>query len=320
MPRPKQSEIARLLKPNPDLSETKPNDFIPGRQKEPDIGDKDALSEYLQKITKQDIADRDSWGFIDKQAYNEKSYYGIKDEFFSNFPHPHASNFPEPITPTLVDVGVTQMQSALFRNPMKTVNVEGVGREDRPYAPLVQHVMNHSNGIESEIHDIQGTNIFRILLRGTSFIKTWLDIGGEFKLRHASIPMQLVYKPIRGNGCQRDKCDHISQFIPLTENDWKFRQGLKVGGKPVYENLDLVAPGFDPAADSLGGEEMQLLKNQVTGMDVQTADARDLRWIVETKLTYYPPEKFKAVELIVWWSLRAGIIHRVVEVDPSINL
>ena len=318
MPRPKQSEIVNLLRPNPDI-DLKANDAIPKNQSEPDIGDKDVLSEYLQKITKQDIADRDSWGFIDKQTYNEKSYYGIKDEFFSNWPWPRASNFIEPITPTLVDVGITQMQSALFRNPMNTVNVEGVSKEDKLYAPLVQHVMNYTNGVETEIHDVQGTNLFRILLRGTGFMKSWLDIGDEFKLRHASIPMQLVYKPIRGNGCQRDKCDHISQFIPLTENDWMFRRGIKIKGKDVYENLDLIAPGFEPASDSLGGEELQLLKNQITGMDIQTADARDLRWMVETQLTYYPPEKFKAVELIVWWSLRAGIIHRVVEVDPSIK-
>ena len=308
---PKPSEIINLLRPNPDL-EVKPNDMIPMGQQRPDIGEDDALSSYLQKITRQDIQDRDNFGFVEKQVYNDKSYFEIKDEFFNNWPHPNASNFPVPITSTLVDVGWAHIQAAMFRNPLKTVLVSGVGKEDRPYSPLVAHVMNFENGVESEVYDIQGTNAFRTLLRGTGFVKTWLDMGDIFKIRHASIPMQLIYKPIRGNGCQRNQCDHISQFIPLNESDWKFRQGLTFNGKKVYENLDMLAPGFDPA-ESLGSEEMKLLQNQITGMDVDTSDKRGLRWLVETKLTYYPPGQFRAKELIVWWSLRHGIIHRVIE-------
>ncbi len=308
---PKPSEIISLLRPNPDL-EVKPNDMIPQGQSRPDIGSDDALSAYLQKITKQDIQARDSFGFVEKQTYNDKAYFEIKDDFFSNWPHPNASNFPEPITSTLVDVGWAHIQAAMFRNPMKTVLVGGIGKEDKPYAPLVAHVMNFENGVESEVYDIQGTNAFRTLLRGTGFVKTWLDMGDVFKIRHASIPMQLVYKPVRGNGCQRDKCDHITQFIPMTEADWKFRIGLTNNGKKIYENLDMIAPGFD-MAESLGAEEMQLLANQITGMDIDTADKRDLRWMAETKLTYYPPGKFRAIELIVWWSLRHGLIHRVIE-------
>ena len=45
---------------------------------------------------------------------------------------------------------------------------------------------------------------------------------------------------------------------------------------------------------------MSLLKTQVTGMDVDVSDKRDLRWMVETHMTYYPPEKKKAVEIVVW--------------------
>lgn len=308
---PKPSEIVNLLRPNPDL-EVQPNDMIPRAQPRPDIGEDDALSTYLQKITRQDIQDRDSFSFVEKQSYNDKAYFEIKDEFFSNWPHPNASNFPEPITSTLVDVGWAHIQASMFRNPLKTVLVTGIGKEDKPYAPLVAHVLNFQNGVESEVYDIQGTNAFRTLLRGTGFVKTWMDMGDIFKIRHASIPMQLIYKPIRGNGCQRNQCDHISQFIPMNESDWKFRMGLTNKGQKIYENLDMIAPGFEPS-DSLGGEEMKLLQNQITGMDVDMSDKRDLRWMVESKLTYYPPGKFKAVELIVWWSLRHGIIHRVIQ-------
>src|SRR3990167_2151889 len=159
-------------------------------------------------------------------------------------------------------------------------------------------------------------NAFRVLKNGTGFIKTWLDVGDDFRIRHASIPLHLVYKPIRGNGCQRDKTPYTHQLIPMNEEDWKFRKGLKIGGKSVYENLDLLAPGFEPA-ESLMAEEMRMLQNQITGMDVEGHETKNMRYMIESHATYYPPEKLKAVEIIVWWSLRHGLIHRVVENDPQ---
>ena len=316
MARPKQSQLIALLRrPNPDL-ERKPGDIIPGKQPEPDIGDKDALSEFLRRTMRDCVTQREDYGFQEKQAYNERTYYGIKNDFFSHWPWENASNFPEPITPTFVDVGWTQIQAAMFRNPMKTVIVSGIGKEDRPYAPLVAHTMNWENGVENELYDIQGMNAFRVLKNGTGFIKTWLDIGDDFRIRHASIPLHLVYKPIRGNGCQRDKTPYTHQLIPMNEEDWKFRKGLKIGGKSVYENLDLLAPGFEPA-ESLMAEEMRMLQNQITGMDVEGHETKNMRYMIESHATYYPPEKLKAVEIVVWWSLRHGLIHRVIENDPD---
>ena len=211
-------------------------------------------------------------------------------------------------------MAVTQIQGAMFKNMMRTVNVSGFGKEDKPYAPLVAHVLNWENAVENELYDVQGANIFRIVKNGTGFLKTWLDVGDEFKVKHASIPLHLVYKPIRGNGCQRDKTPYYHQLIPMDENDWKFRQGLKIKGKNVYENLDMIAPGFEPA-ESLMAEEMRLLQNQITGMDVEGMESKDLRYMVETPMTYYPPKKLKAVEIIVWWSPRHGLIHRIIELD-----
>lgn len=316
MPRPKPSEIIRLLKPNPDLAEQKPGDTIPGAQPEPNVGDKDTLSQHLQKTLRECIRQREDFGFQEKMAYNEKSYYGIKDEFFSHWPWENASNFKEPITPTFVDVGRTQIQAVMFRNQAKTVLVRGFGKEDKPYAPLVAHVMNWENAAENEFYDVQSLNVFRVLKDGTGFVKTWLDVGDEFRVRHASIPMRLIYKPIRGNGCQRDKAPYYHQLIPLNEWEWKFRQGLTIGGKKVYENLDLLTPGFEPT-ESLAQEEMLLLQNQITGMDVEGAEQRDMRYLVETPMTYYPPGQFRAKEIVVWWSPRLGLIHRVIELDAK---
>lgn len=315
MPRPKPSDIVRLLKPNPDLEDRKPGDIIPGKQPEPDIGDKDKLSEHLLATLRDCIKERDDFAWAEKRAYDERAYNGIKNEFFSHWPWDNASNFQEPITPTFVDVGTTQIKGVMFRNPERTVIVSGVGKEDRPYAPLVAHTLNWENAAENELYDVQGLNVFRTLKNGTGFVKTWLDVGDEFRVKHSSIPAGLVYKPIRGNGCQRDKTPYYHQIIPLTENDWKFRQGLKIGGKAVYDHLDLITPGFEPA-ESMMAEEMLMLQGQVTGMDVEN-EARRQRYMIETPITYYPPGKFRAVELIVWWSPRLGIIHRVIELDAE---
>ncbi len=314
---PKQSELVELLKrPNPDLEE-KPNDIIPGVQKDPGL-DKDKLSEYLNKTIKNDINDRETYGFSERMAYNEKAYNGIKDEFMQNWPWPRASAYPVPISPVLEDVGVSQIQNAMFRNPEKTVNVKGWGKEDKPYAPLVAHIHNWQNSVGTGIYDVQGQNIQRTLRHGTGFVKTWMDIGEEYSIRHASVPIHLVYKPVKEDGCQRHQTSHITHLIPLNENDWMFRKGLKIGSKPVYENLELIAPGFSQS-ETLTQEELKLLENQITGLSISEVDARDYRYMAETQLTYYPPNSTRAKELIVWWSLRHGVIHRVIENEDLIR-
>src|SRR3990167_11502220 len=134
MPTPKQSELVAQFRDKTEV-DLKPNDVIPKDQPEPDI-DKDKLSEFLVKTLRNDIQDRETWGFTERMAYNEKAYNGIKDEFMQNWPYPRASAYPVPISPVLEDVGVSQIMGAMFRNPMKTLNVAGWGKEDRPYAPL----------------------------------------------------------------------------------------------------------------------------------------------------------------------------------------
>lgn len=304
--KPKQSQIADLLRPNPDLQRG-PGDRIPGaKDGEPDI-DKDFLSEELVKSFRQCIQDRAAFGFETKRRYDDEAYYGIKNEFFSNWPWPGASNFLEPITPTLVDVGVSHVHETMFRDVSKTILVEGIGKEDSPYAPLVSHVLNFEVGIDSNMIEAQGDNIFRTFQKGTGFLKTWVDFGDEFKIRNASIPIHLCFKPIYKSGCQRADVPYIHQLIPLNENEWKFRQGI---GR--YEHLEAVTPGWG-MGEALTQEDVNLIQSQITGLDVTAADSRDMRYLVETPITHYPKGKFKALELIVTWSPKNGIIHRVVE-------
>ena len=73
--------------------------------------DEDYLSEELVRSLRDMIRDRESFGFEAKRRYDDESYYGIKDEFFNNWPWPGASNFSEPIIPTMVDVGSTHIHS-----------------------------------------------------------------------------------------------------------------------------------------------------------------------------------------------------------------
>lgn len=308
--RPKQSDLIRLLKPNPDLQNS-PADIIPGKQTKPDI-DEDYLSEELVRTLRDCIRDRESFGFEYKRRYDDESYYGIKDKFFDNWPWPGSSNFLEPITPTLVDVGYTHIHAAMFRDKLKAVGVEGVGKEDRPYAPLVAHVLNWEFAIDSNMFEVQISNAFRTLQKGTGFVKTWVDFGDNFRMKNASVPLELVYKPIRKSGCQRQDTWFTHQLIPMDENDWKFRQGLRQDGKTIYENFDLIAPGWG-AGEAFSAEDSMLIKSQITGLDVSASDKRDLRYMVETHITHYPKGKFKAMELAVWWSPKHGMIHRLIE-------
>lgn len=308
--KPKQSDLVRLLKPNPDLQNS-PADIIPGKQAIPDL-DEDYLSEELVRTLRQCIQDRESFGFEYKRRYDDESYYGVKDEFFNNWPWPGSSNFIEPITATLVDVGYTHIHAAMFRDRLKTVGVSGVGKEDRPYAPLISHVMNWEVGVDSNMFETQISNSFRTLQKGTGFVKTWVDYGDNFKIRNASVPLQLVYKPIRKSGCQRQDTWFTHQLIPLDETDWKFRQGIRINGKPVYKHLDLIMPGWG-AGEAFSAEDSQLVQSQITGLDISGSDKRDLRYMVETHITHYPKGKFKALELVVWWSPKHGMIHRYIQ-------
>lgn len=306
----KPSEIAKLLRPNPDLQKG-PMDTIPQGQAIPDL-DEDFLSEELVRALRSDMQDRDTFGFEAKRRYDDFAYYEQKDEFFSNWPWPGASNFPEPITSTMVDVGFTHLQSAMFRDKMKTVNVSGVGKEDRPYAPLVEHTLNWQIGIDSNMYETQLSNCFRTIQKGTGFVKSWVDFGDNFRLKTASVPLHLIFKRIRGAGCQRDNCQGYHQLIPLTPNEWLFRQGIRIGNKPVYKNLEMILPGFSPGM-GFTSDDAQLLMSQITGLDVAGSDSREIRYMVESHWTHYPKGKFKAVELVVWWSPRNGMIHRVIE-------
>lgn len=309
---PNQEEAANILNQGvaPNLNR-RPNDMTPQDQPEPTI-DKKALIQYLVKTTENDINDRDNFGFNSNLEYDLKAYYGIKDKFMMNWPHPNASAYPVPITPVHVDVGYTQIQNTMFRNPEKTVNVGGIGKEDRKYAPFVGAIHNWQNSVESNVYDVQSSNIFRTLLHGTGFVKTFLDVSQQFKFKHASVPLNLIYKSIKGEGCQIDDgCDHITQLIPLTENEWKFRVGLKFKGKTVYEDLDKLQPGFKPL-EGINAESLKNLESQITGLDVEGQESRELRYFAETHLTYYPPNSFKPIELVVWWSLSGNMIHRVI--------
>src|SRR3990167_1327084 len=303
--------LTRLRQPNPDLSQ-KPTDKIPGKQVTPDVGDIKYLQECLLKSLRSCIYQRETYGFNEKRLYDVKAYYGIKDEFLMNWPWPRASAFPEPITPTLVDTGKTNIQNALFRNPLKTMLCTGVGPEDKPLAPKVVSVMNWQVGMESNMYSVQDANAFRVLLHGTGWVKTWIDIGDEFKLNNASVPIENIYVPIKSSGCQRGQTEFIHEFIPMTYNDMQFRMGLKIGSKPVYDKLDLILPGFK-ISESLTFEEMQMLQSQVTGLDVQQADQNDLYYMVETHCTFYPKGQYKAKELLIHWSPKGGTIHRIIE-------
>lgn len=310
MARPSGDELLEILKrPNPDL-EVAQSDINERGQKDADI-DKEKLGQYLIELVRKDLMDRESFGFDKKRQYDIKSYFGLKDEFFSSWPWPHASNFPEPITPVMVDTGYTNIASAMFRNPLHTVSVIGIGPEDKVYAPKVSSFVNWQVGVESNMQEVQDSNIFRTILNGTGFVKTWIDIGSEFAIKNASIPIENILKPAYGEGCQKDNCDHIFQIVPLTENEKKFRETLRHNGKLVYDGMDNLVKGVN--VSDADRELQRSLMSRVSGIDLERVESSDLYFWVEGHLTYYPPGSMRARELIVKFCLNNGYVNRVVD-------
>jgi hypothetical protein len=297
----------RMREGTPDLS-VKANDTIPGNQSDPDINEED-LKEVLQKSFKSIIGDRDSGRWVDKRNYEIAAYFGIKDDFYSNFPWPNSSNFPEPITPVLMDTGQSNIMASMFRNKLKTTAVSGIGPEDKRAEKFVGNVMNWQFGVECDMYQVQDATAFWTFLHGTGTVKALIDLSDEYRLKPVSVRIQNMYVPFYSKGYQKKDTDIVHQIIPWSNADYESRKLLKINGKSVYEGLDELLPGFRVGQMS-GSDEQKVLESQITGIDLSAEESREMRFPVETYITFYPRESTKAVELIVWWNPATGTIFR----------
>ena len=106
-----------LVERTPDLQEKSPFDTIPDVDRNDLTNlDEDHLRKYIVSAFQNMITDRQDYGWLEKKEHAIKSYYGKKNEALRHIPHENASNFPFPLTPTILDTAWANIQTGLFKN------------------------------------------------------------------------------------------------------------------------------------------------------------------------------------------------------------
>ena len=98
------------------------------------------LAIYIQNKLRDDIRDREEFKWNEKRLYDINAYEGRKKPV--NFPWKNASNFPVPLTPTLVDTAHANIIGSAFADDEKIVGVKGVAKEDIRTAPFLADLLN----------------------------------------------------------------------------------------------------------------------------------------------------------------------------------
>jgi hypothetical protein len=216
------------------------------------------------------------------------------------------SNFPEPITPVILDTGQSAIMSSAFPSLSKTINGTGVGEEDNKNAKKVVNIMNWtvSNDTEDFYIEMDG-NVHQMLKHGTSIFKLIADFEGGFKVCPYTIPIERFLMPIDAKSPKIKDSDHCHQLVPWTANDLLYKKSMG-----VYKNLEYVNKGFS-IAGNISEQEMNNIRQNITGLDVAKKIERDTYFICESYVTYYEKNSLKAQEIIVWWIPGTGKIMRV---------
>lgn len=268
--------------------------------------DEDRLSNYLLNSMKNDIMDRDQMNWTEKREYDLRAYHGIKDEYLSHVPWEGASNSPEHITTVLIDTGQSAVMGSIANDVMNMCKVTGIGKEDIKNSKKVESIMNWVVGTDMEdfYQEFDG-NIHQVFKHGTSYFKVVVEMGnGEFKICPYTIPIERILLNIDARSPKAKDSDHIHQIIPWTANDLLYRKSLG-----AYKNLEYVDKGWS-LKGNLTENQLSVIKNMTTGLDVTRKINRDTFFAVESYLTYYAKDSLKPLELIVWWTPASGKILR----------
>jgi len=318
------AELPVGLSPEMPVLPTAPADSIPMQEAEdPGFDEKDLAACILDDF-KNDIADKQQMDWAEKRAYDIRSYYGIKDLALSNWPWRNASNFPVPITPTLVDTGVANVKASQYSKSDQITKVKGIGVEDVRKAPLLEAILNQQLLNELDISSILDAHIFRSFLHGTGTLKVTQEFYPNTVKIH-SLDIENVFVPIDAKGFQVGETDHVIQVVPLSYNDLQIRKNMG-----IYKYPDEIMPGTNITMD-LTSEQLMLLKDQATGTAMLEKWRRDNFFILECYKTYYPKSSSgygstgptragaKPQELIVWLSPFGGRIQRVMRNEEGIR-
>ena len=111
----------------------------------------DDLSVYISNLLRNDISDKEEAGWTEKRIYDINAYEGNK--LPTNFPWVNCCNFPQPLTPTLVDTAWANIMGSIFADPENTVDVQGVGVEDIRLAPILMQLLNFQINKEIEAYE-----------------------------------------------------------------------------------------------------------------------------------------------------------------------
>lgn len=296
----------------------RPSDVMPQDQMQQPNIDETEVSKYVMEQFKNDVQDKEQWGWLDKREYDIRAYYGIKDLAMTQRPWPGASAYPVPITPTLLDTGWANIRASMRAPDGTMVKTKGVGAEDIRKAKPLEALLNWQVTNDIPMESVQDRNIFRTLLHGKAILKIIQDfIRNAVKV--ISFDIENFYLPIDAEGIQQTDVDHVTQIIPLSKSDIEYRKDLN-----IYENLDKMVPGARIGTNSQGTDQLMKLKDYVTGTNKEQRSRRETYFLAETYCEYRNKSAsgygdngsstraaVKPVQIIVWWSPNGGTIHRI---------
>lgn len=307
----------------------KPSEIIQPNDRDDLTGlDEDDLTSYILEMFRNDIEDKRQMGWVDKRNYDVKAYYGLKDKALSNYPWPNSSNFPVPLTPTLLDTAHANIMASIFSGNRGSLKVKDVSVEDMRTSKILQDLLNWQAENEIDIEREYDKTIFRTFLHGTGFLKVYWDIKTR-SVKVVSVDIGNMFLPIDAKGLSEEETDHIIQIIPLTYNDLQLRKSMR-----VYKYPDQIFPGDNIDYGASFEEKLQRM-DTASGTSLITKRRRDTYFIAECYSTHYPKTGssghngkngnvrtgagVKPLELIVWISPNGGKIQRVRKNDKKIR-
>ena len=295
----------------PELNMDVPSDTLPPVDRGDVTNlDEDHLRRYLASAMMNCLADKQDYGWLEKKNYSRRAYYGLKNEAMKHWPYEGSSNFPVPMTPTLVDTAWANIQAGLWakENP---VLIPGIGDEDIRPANILLKFMNWQVTQDMKFKQESDKNVLRTLLDGDGILKIMFD-AETGKVKIFSIDIENFLVPIDSTGVQVDGSDIVIHLIPLSYNDIQIRKAMK-----IYRDPDAIVPGV--GVNLRDSDQLRLTMDAVSGVSMDTKVRRESYYIAEFDVRYIPPNSYKPMYLKVWMSPNGGTIQRVRKVDKSIK-
>ena len=277
--------------------------------------DDNKLADHLLELLRNDRKDKEDFGWVAKQEYNEKAYNGYKPKNVTT-PWKNAANYPVPLTRTLVDTAHSNVMGSIFADPENTVDVKGIGQEDVRKESSMESLLNFQISNEIHAYPIVDKAIHLGFVQGTGVVKAIQDVETG-AVRWVAVPAENVLLPLDARGFQVHQTDHVFEVVPLTENYYEeMLQAKDEQGNPFYNGLEDVPKGWK-MSDSSAIELLTQIKDAIFGTELEAKQQRDYRYIIEGYCTYwYEPKDFsqtktkKKVELVAWFSPATGKVLR----------